>query len=101
MSQKEVTGGMGADEARVAVLEQKADTYRSQISELFQRLNRVEQEQSAQAATQRSMQETLGKIERNTGATSDKLDRLIMWMMGGMLTILGTAVFLLIQWAAK
>jgi uncharacterized coiled-coil protein SlyX len=99
---KEVTGGMGMEaDARIAVLEQNAATHRGQISELFQRMIKVEQEQSAQAATQRGMQETLGKIERNTGSTSDKLDRLIMWMMGGMLTILGTAIFLLIQWAAK
>lgn len=94
---KEVTGSMDADarvESRVTALERNDGTQDKQISELFQRVNGLERNVSAQGATQEAMQ---ADIKTN----GDKFDKLIMWMLGLTASTTVTVLLLLLQFVAK
>ena len=69
-------------EARLSALERNDATQDRQISELFQRVNRLETTGAAQAATQAGMQTDISEAKAAAQASVEKLDALKMWMLG-------------------
>lgn len=88
-------------DARLAVLEQKAGAQERQISELFQRVNNLERQQSAHGATQQGMQADITDTKQAAQRSESKIDALKMWMLGIAATTAVTAVLTLISLATR
>lgn len=87
--------------ARLAALERNDSTQDRQISELFERVNTLERQTSAQAATLQAMQADLKDTKTAAQAANDKLDGFKMWMLGITASSAVTLLLLLVQIALK